>query len=257
MLRVGRRLALCGAAAALLAAGCGLEDSALVECRCAEDTDVDAFPHCRNAAAADSGEPDPSNPFSTRVPDCPSGKLLFLREPATPVAVLLNVRDTFEGFSSVQYLDQLSEDFLYAPDLDGVHLYPEVFRAPEGYDPDADADTLWALEQERRFAGNLLDRTRFRRIEVTRWYSASQDEQILYPDDRLRETYIFNYAVELTEQPRADGTALIVEARGRMRVDLATASAENPVWSVRRWQDYRDPASARRSLTDLRGEFSQ
>jgi hypothetical protein len=32
---------------------------------------------------------------------------------------------------------------------------------------------------------------------------------------------------------------------------------ENPVWMVRRWQDLRDPASTKRSMTELRGEFSQ
>jgi len=29
------------------------------------------------------------------------------------------------------------------------------------------------------------------------------------------------------------------------------------VWIVRRWQDLRDPASTKRSMTELRGEFSQ
>ena len=40
-----------------------------------------------------------------------------------------------------------------------------------------------------------------------------------------------------------------------MEVDLVTPSTENPVWSVRRWQDFRDVATER-SLTELRAQFA-
>jgi hypothetical protein len=234
--------------------GCGLGDSDTIECRCVETTDLNAFPHCREADVGLS-DGDPSSPFSTRVPECPSGDLLFLREPTTPEAVLFNVRDTFEGFSPIQYVDQLSEDFLFVPELNGLELYREVYNPPGGYDPDVSADSLWAREQERRFAINLLDRENFQRITVSRWYDANLDEQILYDDEPGRERYIYPYIIDFTTQP-GEGTAEVFEVRGRLEIDLVTPSDENPVWSIRRWRDFRVAAAAL-TLTELRGQFAE
>jgi hypothetical protein len=249
-----RLLALC--TGVLLAAGCGLDDSATVECRCAEDTDVSAFAHCRDVDVA-AEHADATSPFSTRVPDCPSGDLLFLREPTTPEDVLFNVRDTFEGFSPVQYLDHLTEGFLFVPEVAGLDLYRDVYGPPDGYDPDAesDPDTLWTRDDERRFTLNLLDRQRFSAIIVGRWYDSSRDERRTY-EDPLRETYIFPYILDLTEQADDAGNVRAFEVRGRMEVDLVTPSEENPVWSIRRWQDFRETVDDQ-SFTELRGSFAQ
>ena len=248
-----RSFLLLGAAGIL--AACGLEEGTEVECRCAEGTDLTAFPHCRDAAV--EAGPDPSSPFSTRLPECPSGGLLFLREPTTSENVVLNLRDSFEGFSPIQYVEQLSEDFLFAPELAGVELYREVFDLPPGYDPDPpDADTLWAREEERRFAFNLLDRKNFQNINISRWFDANQDEQRLDPDDPGRETYIFDYIIDFTTQPGEQLEARVFEVRGRMQIDLATTSDETPAWSVRRWQDFREPSSEL-TFTELRGLFAQ
>ncbi|SVB79835.1 uncharacterized protein METZ01_LOCUS232689, partial [marine metagenome] len=159
---------------------CGPGDSEQTECRCVEDTDLEAFPECRGMELTERR--DPSNPFATRTPDCPSGKLLFLREPLRPENVLLNVRDTFEGFSPVQYMDQVTEDFLFVPDADDLQRFPEAFNPPEDYNPESNSDTLWTRDDERRFASNLLDRTRFHRIEFSRWYEAGRDQQITTSD---------------------------------------------------------------------------
>lgn len=239
----------------LLTSGCGPDDGTTAHCRCTSETDPVAFPHCVDAVLDVPGS-DPSSPFSTRVPDCPSGDLLFLREPTTPEAVLFNVRDTFEGFSSVQYVDILDDNFLFAPELTGLELYRDVYQPPAGYNPNADADTLWSFDQERRFAINLLDHSRFQRILVSRWYDASLDQSELHEDDPRRETYIFPYILDLTEQPDEDGAVRIFEVRGNMEVDLVTPSTENPVWSIRRWQDFRD-AATEFSFTELRGVFAQ
>lgn len=254
----GRRAAAALAAAALAAAlwGCGLDDGAEVECRCTEATDLDAFPHCRDADLSAPRE-DPSNPLSMRIPDCPSGALLFLREPTSPEAVLFNVRDTFEGFSPTQYLDQLTEDFLFAPDIDGLERFRTVYLPPDGYNPDLNLDTLWAREEERRFANNLIDRQRFQRIQFTRWYDAAKDERDFDPENTRLETYFFPYEMVLTSQPGEDGTAEVTEVRGRAEVIMVTPSDENPVWAVRRWQDFRDQASAKPTFTELRGEYAQ
>ena len=45
--------------------------------------------------------------------------------------------------------------------------------------------------------------------------------------------------------------------KGRMEVEVFTPTAENPVWSLRRWQDFRDPASAKRTWTEARALFSR
>ena len=242
---------------AVYVGGCGLDDDAEVGCRCTERTDFLAFPQCADILL-DPERADES-PFSARIPDCPSGTLLFLREPTEPEAVLLNVRDTIEGFSPVQYLDQLTEDFLFVPDVDGAQLYREVFNPPENYNPDAigDPDTLWTAQQEAQFVRNILDRTRYQDIEFLRWFDSTKDERILHEDEPLRETYIFPYQVEFTEQPSAERVAEIFEIRGRVEIDVITPSQDNPLWVISRWQDLRDEASARRSWTELRGEFSQ
>ena len=257
MVYVCKQLTMAGMAVALVAGGlgCGFEDDANVACRCTEQTDFVAFPHCSNVTV--EGDREGGNPFSTRIPDCPSGTLLFLRENTEPEAVLLNVRDAIEGFSPIQYLDQVAEDFLFVPDADGVQLYREVFNAPDDYDADGSTDTLWTRQQEAQFIRNILDKTRFQSIEFQRWYDSTRDERKLYENDPLRETYIFQYRVEFTEQPSAERRAQIFGITGRMEVDVQTTSEDNPLWIISRWQDLRDAASARQSWTELRGEFSQ
>ena len=235
--------------------GCGLEEGAEVECRCTETTDLRSFPQCADADPA-AERTDPSSPFVGRTPDCPSGILLVLREPTTPEAVLFNVRDSFRGFSPVQYLDQLEESFLFVPDADGMQLFLEVFQPPEDYNPEADLDTLWTGSQERRFANLVLDKERFQRISFQRWYDSTRDQRIL-GDNPLVERYIFNYEIEFTEQPREGITPTIFPIKGQMEIDIATPSPENPVWTIARWRDFRDPASAKKSWTELRGEYSQ
>jgi hypothetical protein len=235
--------------------GCGLEEGAEVECRCTETTDLRSFPQCADADPA-AERTDPSSPFVGRTPDCPSGILLALREPTTPEAVLFNVRDSFRGFSPVQYLDQLEESFLFVPDADDIQLFLEVFNPPDDYNPEADLDTLWTHSQERRFASLVLDKERFQKISFQRWYNSTRDQRIL-GDNPLVERYIFNYEIEFTEQPREGVTATIFNIRGRMEVDVATPSQDNPAWTIERWRDFRDQASAKKSWTKLRGEFSQ
>ena len=103
---------------------------------------------------------------------------------------------------------------------------------------------------------NLLDREEFQAISVGRWYIAGEDERRVYPDDPLRETYIFDYILDFLEQPGEDGQARAFEIRGRVELDLVTPSEENPVWSIRRWQDLRAGVDDQ-SLTELRGMFAQ
>ena len=243
----------CGIAAGAI--GCGPSDDAQVACRCTEDSDLRAFPECLDAVAEVPN--DAGSPFSSRLPDCPSGPSLFLREPTTPEAVLLNIKDTMRGFGTSQYMDQLTTDFLFVPDVEAMELYLDVYSPPDGYNPDADVDTLWNRDQERRFINNLLDKEEFRSIEFKRWYESANDEREVDEDNPLRERYIFPYTIEFAEPTTEEGGGQLFEIRGRMEVDLVTETNDNPVWLVRRLQDFRDFATARRSMTEIRGDFAQ
>jgi hypothetical protein len=237
---------------ALLLAGCGLADDAQVECRCTADSDLTLFPACRDAALSDQ-RPEAGNPFAARLPDCPSGKRLSLLEPTRAEFVLFNIKTTFEGFSPVQYLDQLDEGFWFIPEPEGVELYPEVYHPPEGYIPEQ--DTLWTRTQERSFAAGLLDKERFQRVEVRRWYESSKDQRTISEDGRS-EVFFFPY--ELDFIPVSGGPDQeTFGVKGRMEVEAHTPTAENPVWSLRRWQDFRDPATAKRTWTEARALFSR
>ncbi len=238
---------------ALVISACGIRDDAQIACRCTEDTDVRSFPECLDLISDESNAAD--SPFSSRPADCPSGNRLFLREPTTPEAVLFNITDTIRKLSPVQYVDQLTEDFLFVPDVEAMELYLDVYNPPAGYNPDLDVDTLWNRDQERRFAVNLLDNTQFRSIVIERWYQSSKDQRILDDDDPLHERYIFPYEIVFTEQSTAGGE--IFELRGRLELDMVTETDDNPVWLVRRMRDFRDFATARRSLTEIRGDFAQ
>ncbi len=241
---------------ALVISACGFSDDAQVACRCTEDTDVRSFPECVDEISDESNAA--GSPFSSRIADCPSGKRLFLREPTTPEAVLFNVVDTMRGLSPVQYMDQLTEDFLFVPDVEAMELYLDVYNPPAGYNPDfPDVDTLWNREQERRFAVNMLDNSQFRSIIIERWFQSSKDERILFDDDPLHERYIFPYEIVFTEQPTSEDPGEIFELRGRLELDMITETDDNPVWLVRRMRDFRDFATARRSLTEIRGDFAQ
>lgn len=239
---------------AALLAGCGLGDSELVECRCAPDTSVLLFPRC----AGDDGttdRSDPTTPFSTQVPDCPSGQQLFLLERIRPESVLANIRSVFqakpETRSPEQYMDQFTDDFTFVPDIEDVQLHPEVY--------DTGRDTLWGSDQERSFARAILDPERIQSVRFLRWYESSKDERIP-SDDQLRDTFIFPYEAEFIEVVAAaegDSTTTLnaIGIKGFMEVDLVTPTVENPVWSVAVWRDRRDQASAKFSWGELRAIF--
>ena len=178
---------------------------------------------------------------------------LSLLEPTRAEFVLFNIKTTFEGFSPIQYLDQLAPDFFFIPEAEGMDLYREVYHPPDDYV--AERDTLWTRAEERSFAVQLLDKTRFQRVEFRRWYESSRDQRTIAEDGR-RETLFFSYELDFTPQAgNADQEVLGI--KGRMEVEVVTPNTENPVWSLRRWQDFRDPASAKKSWTEVRGLFSR
>ncbi|MEW6749934.1 MAG: hypothetical protein AB1505_03035 [Candidatus Latescibacterota bacterium] len=192
------------------------------------------------------------SPFTTQVPDCPSGAELSLRQRLRPEDVLLNVRDLFQaaqGSRNVnQYMDQLAADFTFAPDPEDVQLHPEVY--------DASQDTLWDRQQERTFAAAIFDARRIGEIRFGRWYEAASSERTP-SEDQLTETFRFLYEAEFTEVTPPSAAPSILALRGWMEVDLVTPSLENPVWTIRQWRDQRDAATARHSWGELRAEFAR
>jgi hypothetical protein len=269
--------------AGCLAAGCGLGDSAQVECRCTPQSNRNLFPACPAivevlgaeeselwvTAAGDTldaaadwvtvkgnevryGKPGSPNPFTAEVADCPVGPRLVLNEPTRPSLVVFNLRTIFLAPPSArnldQYMDQLSQDFTFVPDTEDAQAYPHVYNTA--------LDTVWSREQERRFAQALLDPTQVGKITLTRWYESSRDERIV-AEDQLHETYIFPYEGALVRLGELDGDDVVLDFKGVMELDLVTPTLENPVWSIRQWRDLRDLASAKRSWGELRAEFTR
>jgi len=257
--------------------GCGLNDSAEVECRCTPGTNLNLFPACPEiaevakieeeeywiTAEADTLSPatdwiivkgsavrfrraNTGNPFATQIPDCPSGQLLVLHEPTRPENVLANMRTIFmarpETRNPGQYMDQLTEDFTFVPKAEDVQNYPNVY--------DASRDTLWNRKQERSFAQAIFDPNRIHSIRFIRWYESAKDERIPSEDQR-RETFIFPYEAEFTTVQKE-----IIAIKGEMEVDLVTPTLENPVWSIEQWRDM-PAATAKWSWGELRAEFAR
>ena len=286
-----------------LVGGCGLDDGAVVECRCTPETNLNLFPcplmtiyekHDISAAGdtlstdtfwilredtlstkikriiAEVGDtlspevdwiiagrdtihlnrPSSGNPLASQIPDCPSGQLIFLREPTRPENVLANLQTILQDPTRNlgQYMDQLAEDFTFVLDEIDIQLHPEVY--------DAARDTLWNREQELRFAQSIFDPNHIETIHFTRWYKSTTDERIP-SEDQLSETFVFPYEVEFTEKPRDQEQANLLAIKGWVELDLVTPTLENPVWTIRQWRDRRDPATAKRSWGELRAEFAR
>ena len=227
---------------------CGLSDSEQVECRCGDEMLTEFADNC-----VEQVPNDPDNPLTTRLPDCPSGTPIFLREPTSPFSVLFNVETTYTNFSPNQYMEQLSDDFIFIPDPLDIDLHPEIYKLPDDYDPVR--DTLWAWEDERTFIRELLDPDLFEDPKFVRWYESSKD-QVEPSEDGLSELYIFPYEINFQEHP-VDGVAETFGLKGRLEVILVTPTTENPVWTIQRMVDIRDAASAKRSFGELRAEFAR
>jgi hypothetical protein len=226
-------------------AGCGLDDSAQVSCRCTDETNRTDFPDCVTGA-----RPTPNNPFTTQLPDCPSGQLLILAEPTRPEFVLENLRTVFEARPQTrnlnQYMDQLAEHFTFVPDAEDIALHPEVF--------DTRRDTLWNRDRERRFARVILDPLVVQTVRFRRWYQSSKDERIISVDG-LRQSYVFPYKVDFDRVPNESGTTEMFTIEGRAQISCVTPTLQNPVWTVEEWVDVRDSESTHRSWGEIRAEF--
>jgi hypothetical protein len=255
----------------------------VLECRCVPETNLLLFPACPKfidvlqtgdaerwvTSAGDTldsssdwvtakggdlagGSYSSSNPFVSSMPDCPAGRRLVLNEPTRAVLVVFNLRTIFLADPATrqadQYMDQLSSDFTFVPDIEDIQLHPDVY--------DTSRDTLWNWNQERRFAQAILNPEQVGLIAFSRWYESSKDESFT-SEDQLQETFYFPYEGQLPRHGAEGEEGTIVEFKGSMEIDMVTPTLENPVWSVRQWRDFRDQASAKRSWGELRAEFAR
>ena len=238
---------------AALLTGCAIGDSEQVDCRCADDTSTDLFPHCDGVVQE---RPDPKTPLSTQIPDCPSGPSLFLRERTRPEAVLANLTSIFQAQpqlrSPQQYMEQFTDDFVFIPDPEDEQRYPVVYAV---------GDTVWGAAEERNFARLILSPERIHSARFARWFKSS-DERV-FVEGELRETFIFPYEAEFVEIISAAESDSVetrfatIGIKGFAEIDLVTPTVENPVWSIAAWRDRRDRASAKFSWGKLRALFSQ
>jgi hypothetical protein len=86
------------------------------------------------------------NPFATREPEPPTGEQLPLLEPTSAENVLKNLEISCEHMSINNYMDTLSEDFLFLPDPSDSDRFPGVFSQP------------WGREEESIFCQRLFDK---------------------------------------------------------------------------------------------------
>lgn len=233
---------------------CGVSDNSESECHCTPESNAIIFPHCADADIMASTEKEPTNPFATQLPECPSGKQLFLLQRTRPEYALINVRTIFsaqpESRNPEQYIEQLSDDFIFVPDIEDKARFPDVFKE--------DRDPVWKIENERDFARAILDPDRIGAIRFVRWFQPALDERIP-SENQLTETFIFPYEIEFTEISNADGKEInsVISIAGFMEIDFITPTVENPVWNIKQWRDLRDRASAKFSWGELRAIFSR
>lgn len=277
----------------LLVLGCGLQDSALVECRCTPDTNHALFPGCPRMVAVEASD---GKGWVTAVgdtlkvywitaagdtldPDADwvlvkgtavrwagpvgSGGPLATGVPECPSGQPLNLLERTRPAYVLLNLQRVFES-----ESRNVSQYLDQLAANFTFVPDpldvqnhpevyaVGADTLWGRDQERAFAQAVLDPERIRAIHFTRWYESSRDQRII-SEDQLLETFIFPYEVEFTEPPGPDGEARVVVIKGWSEIDLVTPTLENPVWELRQWRDRRDAATAKFSWGELRAEFAR
>ena len=225
--------------------GCGLDDGAQVSCRCTDETNLADFPDCVAGT-----RPTPDNPFTTQLPDCPSGQLLILAEQTEPANVLENVRTVFEARPQTrnvnQYMDQLAEDFNFVPDAGDIALHPEVY--------DVRRDTLWNRELERRFAAAILDPSVVHEVRFKRWYQSSKDQRIV-SDDGLRESFVFPYRVLFTNRLDESGRIDSLIIKGLAEISCVKSTFQISSWAIQEWVDVRDLESANRSWGEIRADF--
>lgn len=160
-------------------------------------------------------------PFSTRTPEAPEKPRPYrlLSRSIAPGNVLINLKTVYDyALSADDYVDGLSEDFLFEPDPSDALVYEDAFSTP------------WDSERERTFTANLFDRIlsdpeKTPRV-LTRW------EEIVADEEAEREAY-FEYEYKLEFRDKQDESWKAAE--GKAYFYLRKGEDEN--WTLSRWVD--------------------
>ena len=161
------------------------------------------------------------SPFSTRTPEEPEKPRPYrlLSRSIAPGNVLINLKTVYDYALSVDdYMDGLSEEFLFEPDPSDALVYEDTFSSP------------WNAERERTFTANLFDRILSDPQDtprvLTRW------EEIVADDEEEREAY-FEYEYKLEFRDKQDESWKAAE--GKAYLYLRKGEDEN--WALSRWVD--------------------
>ena len=168
------------------------------------------------------------NPFYTRTPEPPEeGRRLNLFSPTVACNVVRNLELTWEKFSSVDYMECLSEDFRFSPDPSDSTKFEEIFSEP------------WDRAREEAFARRLLDRSIVSSLDLSL--------KLEYEEDRGDEHY-FEYSYTLQLQHDRDAPGYM---KGKMHLTLRRDATGN--WSIVLWKD--EKTSDTPTVGELRARF--
>jgi len=138
----------------------------------------------------------------------------------SPRNVLRNLKKVYDYALSVDdYMDGLTEDFLFEPDPSDGFVYEDVFSVP------------WDGERERTFTDNLFDRIvsdpkKIPRV-LTRWEEIAAEEEV----EENEAVFEYEYRLEFKDKRDASRKS----AEGRAYLYLRRGEDEN--WGIYRWVD--------------------
>jgi len=158
------------------------------------------------------------NPFATRTPEIPEvgGKRLPMLDPSSALNVLSNLKIAYQGLSPLDYLDTLSEDFVFVPDPRDAEVFPDVYTPEEP----------WDKARESLFAGNLLSDN----VTESIWFRKWPPELMELDEEEKKETYEYQYDISLVHGRDAPS-----RIRGTGYIFLR--ERDDGTWAIYRWED--------------------
>ncbi len=157
------------------------------------------------------------NPFATREPEPPTGEQLPLLEPTSAENVLKNLEISCEYMSINDYMDTLSEDFLFVPDGSDSERFPDVFSEP------------WGREEESIFCQRLFDKEMTTLIS----FSSSVDSNATVIEETAEFVhYRYDYHIALIHHHHTDAPRSV---KGSAEFSLRCDQQGN--WIIFQWED--------------------
>ena len=158
------------------------------------------------------------NPFGTRAPEVPEvgGRRLPMLVPSSAMNVLNNLKIAYQGLSPLDYLDTLSEDFVFVPDPRDAEMFPDVYMP----------DQPWDKARESLFTGNLLSDN----VTESIWFRAWPPELTELDEAEKKEIYEYEYEVSLVHGRDAPSK---IQGTGY----ISLREGDDGVWVIYRWED--------------------